>query len=263
MDTIDLAATATRALKLLSGQGMSEKSLYGYTHTGFGCVVRHFQAKGLICVSPEMLDTFLLEQRKLFEQGEFSAWKWKILRRGCELLKCCAAKDSVELPPLSPWLPVHRRPRQSIRNSTPTSEQLADSENIFALVWKTNQAMLELGLSDATVGHYTDEGLAVILNRHYEVGTEQLSEEILNQVVAEKRIQYEHGQTGRTSYQNLRKAVYWLREMHQTNHITLAAVPNWGQREPVAPFNALLLDFCVEAKPSMATTSLKVAKSAS
>ena len=53
MDTIDLAATATRALKLLSGQGMSEKSLYGYTHTGFGCVVRHFQAKGLIDRKPE------------------------------------------------------------------------------------------------------------------------------------------------------------------------------------------------------------------
>lgn len=262
MEMIDLAATTTRALKLLSSQGMSEKSLYGYTHTGFGCVVRYFQAQGLIFVSPEMLDTFLLEQRKLFEQGEFSVWKWRILRRGCELLKCCAAKDSVELPPLSPWLSVLRQPRQSIRKSTPTSEQLADSENIFALVWKTNRAMLELGLSDATVRHYTGEGLAVILNRHYEVGIEKLSEEILNQAVAEKRIQYEHGQTGRVSYQNLRKAVYWLREMHRTGHIILAAVPSWGLREPVAPFNALLLDFCVEAKPSMATASLKVARSA-
>lgn len=262
MEMIDLAATTTRALRLLSGQGMSEKSLYEYTHTGFGCVVRHFQTKGLICVSPEMLDLFLLEQRELFEQGKVSVWKWRLLRRGCELLKCCAAKGSIELPPLSPWLPMLRRPRQSIRNSTPTSEQLADSENIFALVWKTNRAMLELGLSDATVDHYTDEGLAVVLNRHYEVGIEQLSEDILNQAVAEKRIQYEYGQTGRTSYQNLRKAVHWLREMHRTNHITLAAVPNWGQREPVAPFNALLQDFCVEAKTSMATTSLKVAKSA-
>ena len=262
METIDLAATTTRALKLLSGQGMSEKSLYEYTHTGFGCVVRHFQAKGIICVSLETLDTFLLEQRELFEQGAFSVWKWRLLRRSCELLKCCAEKDSVELPPLSPWIPMLRRPRQSIWKSAPTSEQLANSENIFALVWKTKRAMLELGLSVATVGHYTNEGLSVILNHHYEVGTEQLSEEILNQVVAEKRIQYEQGQTGRTSYQNLRKAVYWLREMHRTGHITLAIVPSWGQREPVAPFNALLLDFCIEAKSSMATTSLKVAKRA-
>lgn len=264
METIDLVATAAQALKLLSGQGMSEKSLHAYTHTGFGCVTRHFQAKGIICVSFEMLDTFLLEQRELFEQGAFSVWKWRLLRRSCELLKNCATNNAVELPPLPPWTPVLRRPRQSIWKNTPTSEQLADSENIFALIWKTNRAMLELGLTDATVGHYRNEGLAIILNRHYEVGTEQFSEGILNQVVAEKRIQYEHGQTGRVSYQNLRKAAHWAQEMYQTGHITLAKVPNWGQRELVEPFNSLLSEFYTrtEQSESMAETSLNVARSA-
>ena len=74
METIDLAATTAQALKLLSNQGMSEKSLHAYTHTGFGCVIRHFRTMGIICVSPEMLDAFLLEQRELFEQGAFSVW---------------------------------------------------------------------------------------------------------------------------------------------------------------------------------------------
>lgn len=264
METIDLISTATRALELLSNQGMSEKSLHAYTHTGFGCVTRHFQAEGITCVSHEMLDRFLLEQRELFEQGAFLGWKWRLLRRSCELLMYCAAKDSVELPPLSPWMPVLRRPRQSIWKSTPTPEQLADLDNIFALVWKTNRAMLELGLTDATIGHYRKEGLAMILNRHYEVGTEQFSEEILNQVVAEKRAQYEHAQIGRVSYQNLRKAAYWVREMYQTGHITLAKVPNWGQRKPVEPFNSLLSEFCTRTKQSenMAETSLNVARSA-
>ena len=82
MEEINLVATTTQALKLLSSQGMSEKSLHAYTHTGFGCVTRHFRAKGITCVSPEMLDTFLLEQRELFEQGAFSDWKWRLLRRG-------------------------------------------------------------------------------------------------------------------------------------------------------------------------------------
>ena len=93
METIDLAATTAQALKLLSNQGMSEKSLHAYTHTGFGCVIRHFRTMGIICVSPEMLDAFLLEQRELFEQGAFSVWKWGLLRRSCELLKHCAAKN--------------------------------------------------------------------------------------------------------------------------------------------------------------------------
>lgn len=96
METIDLAATTAQALKLLSNRGMSKKRLHAYTNTGFGCVTRHFRAMGIICVSPEMLDRFLLEQRELFEQGMFSVRKWRPLRRSCELLKYCAAKNSVE-----------------------------------------------------------------------------------------------------------------------------------------------------------------------
>lgn len=124
--------------------------------------------------------------------------------------------------------------------------------------------MLELGLTDATVGHYRNEGLAIILNRHYESGTDRFSGEILDQIVAEKRIQYEYGQIGRGSYQNLRKAAYWIQEMHQTGHITLAKVPNWGQRELVEPFNSLLREFCTHTKQSesMAETTRNVARSA-
>ena len=102
-----------------------------------------------------------------------------------------------------PLMPALRRPRQSIWKDTPTPEQLADLDNIYALVWRTNSAMLELGLTDATVGHYRNEGLAIILNRHYESGTDRFSGEILDQIVAEKRIQYEYGQIGRGSYQKL------------------------------------------------------------
>lgn len=87
METIDLVATATQILELLSDQGISGKSLHAYTHTGIGCVIRHFQAKGILCAAPEMLDAFLLEQREFFDQGAFSVWKWRLLRRGCELLK--------------------------------------------------------------------------------------------------------------------------------------------------------------------------------
>ena len=92
METIDLVETATQILELLSDQGISGKSLHAYTHTGIGCVIRHFQAKGILCAAPEMLDAFLLEQREFFDQGAFSVWKWRLLRRGCELLKHCAEK---------------------------------------------------------------------------------------------------------------------------------------------------------------------------
>lgn len=264
MGSIDLSVTAARALELLSDQGISDRSLRYYAQTGFGNVIRHFQNQRAPCVMPEMLDAFLLEQRELFEQGGFSLWKWSMIRRSCELLKHCAAEDSVELPPLSPWEPALRRPRQSIRKSTPTAAQLADSENIFALLWKTNRAMSELGLTDATIRHYREEGLAIILRQHYKAGTERFSQEILNQIVAEKRLRYEQEQISRCSYQNLRKAACWVLEMYQTGGITEAKVSNWGQREPIDPFKSLLEEFCsdIERKGSMADSSLDVARSA-
>ena len=259
---IDLSTTAARALELMEAQGMSAKNLHAYAHTGFGCVIRHFQEQKISCVSPEMLDIFLLEQCELFGQGMFSSWKWGMLRRGCELLKFCAAKDSANLPPLPPWMPVLRMPRQSISKSTPTAEQLADPEDIFALVWKTNRAISELGLTDKTISHYRNEGLAIILNRHYETGRVKFSEQILDQLVLEKRLQYESEQTGRSSYQNVRKSACWIREMYHTGSITQGKLPNWGLREPVAPFKALLRDFCIEVELDMAATSLNTARSA-
>ena len=152
--------------------------------------------------------------------------------------------------------------RQNIRKSTPTAGQLADPEDVFALVWRTHRAMSKLGLSEVTVRHYTDDGLAVILNRHYDAGTDRYSDEILDRLVSERRFRYEQGQITRVPYQNLRKSAYWVREMHRTGDITLGKIPNWGQREPAEPFQTLLGEFCVSAKHAMAETSLGVARSA-
>ena len=152
--------------------------------------------------------------------------------------------------------------RQSIWKNTPTAGQLADPNDVFALAWRTHRAMSELGLSQATVRHYTDDGLSIIVNRHYDIGTDRFSEKILNQIVDAKRFQYEKGQISRVPYQNLRKSAHWLREMHLTGSITQGKIPNWGLREPVAEFKALLLDFCAEARMSIAATTLNVTRSA-
>ena len=63
MKLIELDATAQRALELLTNAGMSDGSIYDYTHTGFGSILRHFHTKGILYATAEMLDNFLLEQR--------------------------------------------------------------------------------------------------------------------------------------------------------------------------------------------------------
>ena len=70
MELIELDATAQRALELLTNAGMSDGSIYDYTHTGFGSILRHFHTKGILYATAEMLDNFLLEQRVLLDQGD-------------------------------------------------------------------------------------------------------------------------------------------------------------------------------------------------
>ena len=58
MKLIELDATAQRALELLTNAGMSDGSIYDYTHTGFGSILRHFHTKGILYATAEMLDNF-------------------------------------------------------------------------------------------------------------------------------------------------------------------------------------------------------------
>ena len=109
MELIELDATAQRALELLTNAGMSDGSIYDYTHTGFGSILRHFHTKGILYATAEMLDNFLLEQRVLLDQGDISQWKWGLVRMSCELLKQCATMNSIDLPDLQPWDPVWNR----------------------------------------------------------------------------------------------------------------------------------------------------------
>lgn len=263
MELIELGATAQRALELLDDAGMSEGGIHDYTHTGFGGILRHFHRKGILYVTEEMLDTFLLEQRACLNQGKISQWKWNLLRRSCELLKQCAAADSIDLPSMRPWNPAWNRPEQSIQHDTPTAKQFADPGNIFALVWAANRQMEQLGLTESTVRHYREEGLSVLLKRHYDSGIEHYSDELVSQAIGERCLQYEQGLVGRTSYQNLRKAAAMIREFRQTGKITLGRLPDWGQRELAPHFRVTLGKFCahITERGNLAETSIGAVKS--
>lgn len=265
MEFIELGTTAQRALELLSDTGINAKTLYGYMHTGFGGILRHFGEKGISYVDEEMLEAFHLEQRSLLEQGRISYWKWSLIRRSCELLKQCAVTDSVHLPDLRPWNSERNCSEQSIRYDKPTKRQLAEPENIFLLVWTAHKLMGQLGLAERTIRHYTDEGLAVILKKHYDSGTELYSEELISELVANKRLQYEHGLVRRVSYQDLRKAADMLQELHQTGKITLEKLPNWGRRKVNLKNKALLdkLSVYLAENSHFAENTITIVKSAS
>lgn len=255
---------AEQLLQELEQSGTSAKTVKGYRNTGFGAIIRHFVSQGGLDVDAAMLDAFILEQRERFERGEFSAWKWGLVRRGSELLKHYAETGILATTALRPWEPVLRKPRQSVKLDTPTVEQLADPDDLFALIWRTKQALQENGLSPATIRHYTSEGFSVILRNHTWLGFEHYSETLVSAMVSEIRDRYQCGDVSRTAYQDLRKAAFLLCEMRRTGKITLSRLPSWGLRVPNAHYSELLERFCQENERTgtLAVGTIATARSA-
>jgi site-specific recombinase XerD len=264
MDTFNLKEAVEQSLRLLERDGASTKTVKGYLNTGFGAAIRHFDSQGVSDVSSEMLDAYVLEQRTHYERGEFSVWKWRLVRRGSEILKHFALTGTVELAELRPWEPVLRKPRQSVELDSPTPEQLADPDDLFALIWRVKQELLKTGLTKQTVRHYTVEGMSIILRKHTEQGLTRYSEMLASEAVVEIRNRYEQGLTARVAYQNLRKASFLLSEMHRTGKLTLSPVPSWGLREPAPRFSPLLQHFCDNANRTdiLTKSTVKTVRSA-
>lgn len=264
MDTFNLKDAADQSLRLLEQSGVSAKAVKEYRTTGFGAIIRHFTRQGIVDVNIGMIDAFVLEQRECFERDEFSEWKWRLVRRGSELVKHFVQTGTVDLTALRPWEPVLRKSHQSLQLDEPTPAQLADPDNIFALTWRVKQTLLKTGLTKNAVRHYTTEGLSVILRKHTQQGLERYSESLVYDTVAEVRRKYEQGLTSRSSYQNLRKVSFLLSEMYRTGGITLGKIPDWGYREPVPEFAGLLENFCESANRTgiLVCSTIKTARSA-
>ncbi len=244
MEKFNLQEKVDEILNQLRQYGASPKKLKDYRSTGFGNMLRYYKRNGITEVDLHILDTYLKDMHLAHTAEEFSTWKWLILRRSCELLKHFVITDTIEMKSLRPWDYSQGKSTQSVVYDTPTYEQLSDSDNLFVLIWKVRQKLIDYGFTESSIRHYTSEGLTVILRSHYEAGTESYSKEITDILVSEKRKHYEEGKTSRQSYQNLRKAAYLIESMHKTERITLEKIPNWNLRTPKEEFAKVLTDFC-------------------
>ena len=264
MDYFNLRELATAAWKDMQANGASKKILKESWHTGFGSALRHFGALGIETVNAAMLDDFVQAQRLNYENGAFSMWKWRYIRRCCEILKFYSATGSSKIGMRRPWYPPIQKPKKSIIFDTPAPAQFAIPDEIFVLVWKTERAMLQAGLSAKTVRSYVYEGLGIILRKHYDSGLEQYMEPLINNLVLDKRKAYEQGQISRAAYQNVRKAAALLMQMQKCGEISLSPLPSWGLREPCEEFQKMLQHFCCNAQHTgiLADGTIKTARSA-
>lgn len=248
MEKFNLQEKVDEILNQLKQCGASVKKLKVYRFTCFGNMIRYYKRKKITEISLNMLDTYLEEMYLAYTNKEFSTWKWQSLRRGYELLKHFAVTNTVEMKSLRPWDYSQGKPTQSVVLDIPTAQQFSDPNNLFVLIWKVRQMLIDYGFTESSIKHYTSEGLTVILRSHYEAGTETYSKEITDALIVAKRRQYEEGSTSRQAYQNLRKAAYLIKDMHENGNITLEKVPNWNLRTPKEEFAKNLDDFCYYLK---------------
>lgn len=260
MNTINLSIDIPIILQLMSENGLGTKSIYNYTHTGFGAIMKHFMKQGVSKISLECLNAFVLEQRSAFEKGNFSLWKWQLIRRSCAILKEYVLSGNIDIPMLPTWNTEFGGPRQSITKDTPTEEQLSNPQNVFALTWKVKQQLNELQYSEHTIRHYVAEGLAIILNEHYRHGLTDYSEKLIFELINRKS----NEDVACGSLKNLRKAAYLIQEVYVTGKITTKKIPNLNFKNLSAEFAKLLQSFCNHAseKGMIRESSINTAKSA-
>ncbi len=252
------------ALQKMENDGTKPKALKRYRTTGFGGIVRYCEKIKQPQYFDENIDSFVRQIREKYESGHISADTCGLIRRGGEILKSFASTGEVKISNLRPWNPILKRPSQSVELDAPTPEQLAEADNLFALIWRVRQELFRKGLAPNSIRHYTCEGFSVILRNHISYGLERNSEPLSIELVAEKREQYKSGQTSRTAYQNLRKANSLLTEMYRTGKITLSHLPDWGLREPTLEFAGLLRHFCDDVNRTgvLASSTVRTVSSA-
>lgn len=248
MSIIDLEVTAKRAVELMTDKGISWDSIRTYSNFGFSVIIKHFAQIGVISVTPETLDKYIVEQKDAVKNGSMSYKMWKRLHRGAEFLKLCAEKDSVDIPNGTRWDYIKDYTRYNIWEHPPTELQLSDPNNIYALVWKTGKALENAEITASRVLRYKSPGLRMILQMHIDSGTEVYSEELVKRKVSEVYVSYKKGDVDYGIIQPLRKAANLVKEMHDNGKLSLTMLSRWGLREPIEPFRTLLEEYVKEEK---------------
>lgn len=250
MCIIDLEATAKRVIELMAEDGLSKSKIREYSNLGFSVIINYFENIDIKSVTSEQLDKYIIEQKIIVEKGDLTYKHWKILRRSSEFLKHCAEKDSIDIPNGTRWDYIKDYSRENIWEYPPSESQIADPDNIYALVWKTGKAIEKSGIPESSISRYKSPALKTILQLHIDSGTDKYSEQLVRNKVSEVRDSYENGQVSSGVFQALRKASELVQEMHDNGKITLTILPRWGLRDPIEPFKTLLDEYVVWEKSS-------------
>lgn len=241
MKKFDLSIIAELAYRKLKSDGvMQGNKLSAYKTIGFRASLKHFENIGNLNVDKEILRKFLESQYEIYKDDKKRKSRWQLIKRSTELLIYFAATGRVDLPPEPRWTK-----RDCKLYVEPLPEQLADSDNIYGLVWRTRNALKAFGYADSTIKYYDLSGFAKILTAYEKAGTEIYSEKLCVGLVFAARGSVETGSHHKS--QAIRKAAALLDEFHRYGTIAPSTLSPFNLVLPNSGFEELVEEYANDA----------------
>jgi len=136
-----------------------------------------------------------------------------------------------------------------LNRNMPTDAQLAEPNNIYALIWHTKQEAVKRNVSHKTFQSYTYEGFDKILRGHIEQDKTLYSKALTEQLVKDMRMRFEEGKINRGAFQTLRLVAVMVDEYNRTGKVERhSRIPDWEFRELSDLFREQVEVFCAEAE---------------
>lgn len=258
MKNVSVEAMIVQVLELLRETGVSPKRLKDHKYCGFGEIAKYFNTQGSTAYSAVAMDIYMEHIRKLYEKEKISRWKWQQIRKAATWLKEFHASGSVTLAPLVKWEVLHNPLRRE-----PTLEELRDNYNLFGLVYRTKQELMNFNLSEKSISNYTYDGFDAILRYCTQRGITKFSQAALEDFIANARSAYENHQLCRSVYQNARKAAALLEEYHDTGELNWHYLPAWDTKVLTPLFSHAVDNYCETNRRNRTLTDGTIATSKS
>ena len=223
MICMELDELVEQTLFGLKSSGMTSHALQYYKHTGFGAIQERHAELGETVFSNEICNDLIHDLRICFENGTIPKHKWRVIRRCAEVMSNYQETGTTELPNLGKWEWLNAPYRVK-----PTPEQFADSDNIFAIVWKVERELEAAGMTTGSVKAYTYNGFDKLLKHFITLGVTKYDSDVINGFVADTHEKL----VDRSKFQMIRKTAALVHEYHQTGEIVHKWLEQWDKHKP-------------------------------
>jgi site-specific recombinase XerD len=235
----ELGTLIEQVLFSLEQDGMTVNAVSYCRRSGYNVIYQYHKEQGLANYSCEACFELIQKLRVRCEKGNMPKHRWRVVRRCAEVLRHFQETGSTRLPKLQKWELINGPLRK-----TPTIEQFADKDDLFALVWNIKRELIQIGIPQRIITDYTYGGFDKIIRYCMLESSAVYDKTKIDRFIIDARCKYKNRTMSQTSFTRLRKAAALIHEYHATESIQRRALSQWGLERPCEYFVSVLSEFC-------------------